>query len=383
MENKNITKFQMCLDMGASMSKYVVQGAKGWSEHKTLSNSVCISATPNDAIKQGSNTDENRLNNFEFIATKIDEDGKEVVENASTPLAEVLGKYISFGNYAMRGNNTVLRPGVDNKKCTQPINYASILGAITIECLKDELYGKVKVMLAVPPIEIRQAQLGFSALVGKYSVKILGGGGLPEELVEFEIEEIVCTEESRLTAASYFFSKEGRKNSHLATRSLLIFDIGASTTDVGIFKDGSFQDNTQQTIRLGGNLIRDMVRDRVYEEYELTLSGNDLEKAIETGIVYIYNKEEDITHLIKEAQEYCAKEIRKNMDTYFKKVGVDVKTLAGVILSGGGSLSCSSENNSVGHYLSTILNLPAYYYGDGARFANVDGLKMRVMYSNN
>lgn len=363
----------MCVDMGASMTKYAVD------EHSVGSfpNNMIVRATPSETYKLS----DNRLDNFEMkIETEDDKTG--------TPLEELLGKYISFGKYASRSRDTSVRPSVDNKKCTQAINYASVLASISYEVERGNLWGKIRVALAVPPVEISQAREAFKALIGSYKVTLVGGGRLADDVQTFEIIDVKCYEESLLTCTSYLFSKRGPKHPELLGKTLLVFDIGASTTDVGIVKKGVYWDKSQQTLRIGGNMIRDYLKDALYEKYELLLEGDELEDAVQSGKIEIYGEEQSIVEFLDEARKHCAAEIREQMSTYFKRTGVDIKTVGAVILSGGGSLSSGIteqssgeivDDKSVGYYISEALGMQGLYYGDEARYANVEGLVLRTL----
>lgn len=363
----------MCVDMGASITKYAVD------EHSVGSfpNNMVVRTTPSETYKLS----DNRLDNFEMKISCPEQD------KSGTPLAEILDKYVSFGKYASRSRETSVKPSVDYKKCTQAINYASVLAAIAYEVEKGNLWGKIKVALAVPPVEISQAREAFNALIGSYEITLVGGGRLADDVQKFEIVDVKCYEESLLTCTSYLFSKRGPKHPELLTKTLLVFDIGASTTDVGVVKKGIYWDKSQQTLRIGGNMIRDFLKDALYEKYELLLEGEELEEAVQKGVVEICGEEQNIVDLLDDAREHCASEIKEQLSTYFKRIGLDIKSIGAVILSGGGSLSSGAEEQtegegdkkSVGYFISEALGLQGLYYGDEARFANVEGLVLRTL----
>jgi hypothetical protein len=261
-----------------------------------------------------------------------------------------------------------------------------VLASIAYEVERGNLWGKIKVFLAVPPIEITQAREAFKALIGRYKVTLVGGGQLADDEQTFEITDVECYEESMLTCTSFLFSKRGPKHPELLGKTLLVFDIGASTTDVGIVKKGVYWDKSQQTLRVGGNMIRDALKDALYEKYEILLEGEELEEAVMLGKVEICGETENIVDLLNDAREHCAAEIREKLSTYFKRTGVDIKTLGAVVLSGGGSLSSgageeSGDTDSVGSYICKALGLKGFYYGEEARYANVEGLVLRALLS--
>ena len=367
----------MCVDMGASMTKYgIVEPSVG---NLSFPNNMIVRDTPSGTYKLS----DSRYDNFEMCVTCPEQD------KSGTPLEGILGKCVSFGKYAARSKETAIRPSVDNKKCTQAINYASVLASIAYEVERGNLWGKIKVLLAVPPVEIEQAKQAFQALVGVYKVTLVGGGRLADDEQTFEITEVGCYEESMLTCTSFLFSKRGPKHPELLGKTLLVFDIGASTTDVGIVKKGVYWDKSQQTLRIGGNMIRDIIKDALYEKYEVLLEGEELEDVITLGKVEICGEEYSIVDLLNEAREHCAAEIREQMSTYFKRTGTDVKTIGAVVLSGGGSLSSGAGNGeddtmdkdtqSVGSFICEALGLKGFYYGEEARYANVEGLVLRAL----
>ena len=369
----------ICVDMGASMTKYaVVEPSVG---NVSFPNNMIVSDAPSGVYKLS----DNRLDNYEMRFTCPEQD------KSGTPLEGIVDKYISFGKYAARSRQTAIKPSVDNKKCTQAINYASVIATIAYEVSRGNLWGKIKVMLAVPPVEIAQAKEAFKALIGKYEVTLVGGGSrITDEDVVFEIVEVSCFEESMLTCTSFLFSKRGPRHPELLGKTLLVFDIGASTTDVGVVKKGVYWDKSQQTLRIGGNMIRDGIKDALYEEYEILLEGDELEEAITLGKVEICGEEQSIVELLNREREHCAAEIREQMSTYFKRTGVDIKTIGAIVLSGGGSLSSGGagteeesisekDTRSVGSYICEALGLKGFYYGSEARFANVEGLVLRAL----
>ena len=137
-------------------------------------------------------------------------------------------------------------------------------------------------------------------------------------------------------------------------------------------------------------MIRDGIKDALYEEYEILLEGDELEEAITLGKVEICGEEQSIVELLNREREHCAAEIREQMSTYFKRTGVDIKTIGAIVLSGGGSLSSGGagteeesisekDTRSVGSYICEALGLKGFYYGSEARFANVEGLVLRAL----
>lgn len=364
-------KLTALVDMGASMTKY---GVDGEVENASLPNNIVIRDTPSTVYKMS----DNRLDNFEIFITTED-------DKKDTPVEKILNKYISFGMYATRGSDTSIRPSMDDKKCSQPLNYASIIATLAYEAERGNLWGKVRVALAVPPIEIKQAREAFKALIGTYTVRLVGGGRLADDEHTVEIDEVVCFEEPLLTAMAFMFSKRGPKHPELLGKTLLFFDIGASTTDLGIFKGKSYQDNSQKTIRIGCNIVRDTLKDAIYEKYEVLLDVEDLDAAIRTGVIEICGTKENIVGILDDVRCRCAAKIRAELTTYFKDKNVDIKTLGGLVFSGGGSLSAEGEDvedsKSVGYFIGELFpGIPCYYFGENARFANVEGLATCVMF---
>ena len=364
----------MCVDMGASETKYNIDELV---LHQALSNNMVLRSEPS-ATNKFSNE---RLENFEMCVTTED-------DKTGTPIEPLLGKYVSFGSYATRGLDVSTKPSIDDKKCTQSLNYASVLAVIAYEVERGNLWGEIKVALAVPPIELTQAQKKFEALIGKYKVLLVGGGRIPEFEAEFEITGVTCYSEPMLTSTAFLFAKRGLKHPELMKKTLLLFDIGASTTDVGIVQNGVYIERTQKTIRIGGNMIRDMLKDAIYEEHEVLLAREALEEAVKCGYIELCGEKVSIVDLLDQTREHCALRIREAMATYFKDAEIDAKTLSALVFSGGGSLSAKAEDDdadihdehSVGTYIAAQFGkLPVYTYGEDARFANVDGLVLHEL----
>ena len=299
-----------------------------------------------------------------------------------------------MGTMAERYTSVNERPSVSNHKYKQRINYVSAIVAAAVARLKYELPAELELKIAVPPVEIRQASKNFKEyLVGNYVVelpKYMGGA-----TVKLNIKDVSCYEESFMAMVSYFFNLDGtvrEDGKDFLTGNVLSLDIGASSTDLSVIKNGRYLDKSGQTYKTGGNVARDFVIDRIREEYGFDLPINDAEKVMAEGRLQMGNGYVDIGNIVAEGKKALASSIVSSMQSYFKKIDMPIQTMRAIVVSGGGSLQSQhiDDDNKIhktsepmSFYVTSELQkiCPGVLvnpYGDEARLANIKGLFIRA-----
>ena len=101
----------------------------------------------------------------------------------------------------------------------------------------------------------------------------------------------------------------------------------------------------------------------------------------------------DISNVLKQIKRAFAKELFKQMQTYFRKINMPLKLVDTIVVSGGGSMQSQyiDANNEtqvtsepVSYYLAQELQklseaTRVEYYGDTPRFANISGLYIKAL----
>lgn len=369
----------VAIDLGASSSRYC-------SDNGTVSvmqNNMVILP---DMHESNIRVDQPDIeSNLEVIIEKHEADEK-----------NFFPAHVLIGIMAEKHRNINERPSVNTHKYTQRINYISAVVACAVSKLKNNMSDSIDLYLATPPIEVYDAEREFKkTLVGNYTVKFpkYNGG----TTVNFKIEDVTCSEESFMACTSFFFNTNGTtRDDHRQYMSgtVLSLDIGASTTDLAIIKNGRYLDKSGQTYRIGGNVARDNLIDLICGEYAMDLPIDEAERTMAEGRLKQGNKYVDVSELVKIAKADLAKQLTTYMQTYFKRVGIPIQTINAIIVSGGGSVQSQYSTDS-GEIVKTSEPMSYYVtqeltswssgtdvieYGEEARFANIKGLFIKAKF---
>lgn len=299
-----------------------------------------------------------------------------------------------IGQMAERFSANNERPTVLSNKHTQKINYVSGIVAAAVSRLNHELSEEINLYVALPPIEVKTAKdIVKNNFVGQYTVEFpkFNGG----KSVKVNIVDVNCYEESFMAILSYFFEMTGvpkEKASQFMSGNILSLDIGASTTDIAIVKDGRYLDKSGQTYKTGGNIARDYLTNVIRGEYGYDLPPSDAEQAMSEGRLQLGNTYVDISKTVDDAKMTCAKGIATSMQNYFRQVEIPIQSIRAIIVSGGGSLHSQYVNEN-GEVVVTTAPMSSYItealkevcagvsvesYGESPRLANITGLFIRA-----
>lgn len=295
------------------------------------------------------------------------------------------------GNIAERASTVQVQPSAMSHKHTQRINYVSTIMATAVSKMINNLSDDLTLFIALPPIEVKTfGEVVKNNLVGRYKVtfpKYLGG-----RVVTFNVADVVCKEESVMAVFSYFFDMNGvirEEHRQYLSGNVLSLDIGASTTDLAIIKNGQYQDKTGRTFKTGGNIARDVLVNRVREEYGYDLPNEEADLAMAEGRLQQGNGYIDIPEIVDEAKQALADSIVVQMDSYFRSVNTPIQTIKAIIVSGGGSLQSKYVDKStmetkivskpISEYITDKMKqycetISIESYGENSRVANVSGL---------
>lgn len=304
---------------------------------------------------------------------------------------------VLIGVLASRYSNGSQRPSQLKSKAEQRINYVSCVMTVALSKLKDSSIGdKVNMFVALPPTEVLNKKGDIAErLIGKYTVRFnrIGKEGTT---VTFEINKVACYPESRMALIQYLNDPthvEERRVKY-AGCNIMSLDIGASTTDIVVFKDGNkYYDKASRTFKIGMNAARDRVADDVMNLLEMHIPTDSVEQCMIEGRVKSGNKYKDVGDILNNAKAAVANELVNEMDLYFNKAGIPLTDINYIIVSGGGSMESSyiDANGSVvktsdpmsvhiTNALSSVCpDVDVEYFGDEPRLANIKGLGLAAI----
>lgn len=298
--------------------------------------------------------------------------------------------HVLIGSMAERYLPANERPNVGSNKLDQKVNYVSAIIAATFLKLKHDGGDEVQMYLALPPVEVKQGkETANQLLCGKYRVELpkFNGG----QVVEFEVKEVRCYAESYLALMSFVFTSEGKireENKFCREGYTLSVDIGASTSDLAMMKDGRYLEKTGKTYKVGGNIAREYLTDRVREMYGYDLPVEEAEVVMKEGRIRVGATYQIITEVIEEAKRHLAQAICEQIMAYFRQINIPIQMVSNIVVSGGGSLESSyadesgqivKTSNPAAMYLTDYVHniceqVNVVYYGSNSRLANITGL---------
>ena len=304
--------------------------------------------------------------------------------------------HILSGNMATRYSTNNDRPSVNNHKYRQAINYIQAILIAAVAKIKTGNRDDVNLYIATPPVETLEAQEAFEGeLKGKFKVSFPKfNGGVA---VDVNVVSVHCCEESVMACTSFFFNEQGKMREDtraFLTGTVLSLDIGASTTDLAIVKNGRFLERSGQTYKTGGNIVRDYVMEYITGTYGFDPDQEMADSAVIEGRLQLGNDYVEIGDVVSRAKRELAKGLTRNMENYFKRINIPIQSIRAIMVSGGGSKQSQYVNGS-GQVVKTSDPMSAFVtaelqewspntlvvnYGDDARLANVKGLFIRAMF---
>ena len=254
---------------------------------------------------------------------------------------------VLLGELAARHSTRLRQPQALEPKHLQQINYCSILTALATQVIDLGMDLKkqqnVELYLALPPVEVRADGLVEyieDVLKDRFAVEF----PLDNVSVDLNITKIHVFEESRLACIAYSFNEdltptELGKEIHNNQMTVLSVDIGASTTDLVIIKNGTYRENSGATIKRGGNFIAAELRNLVEQKHKFQPTTEDIAVAVTTGTLKKGANVLDVTDLLKQAKDTCAKEMIADIEDYFTRQAISPNSIEVVLVSGGGSMA--------------------------------------------
>ena len=125
---------------------------------------------------------------------------------------------------------------------------------------------------------------------------------------------------------------------YLTEETILVFDIGAGTTDCLLIKNNKIVQNSKYTVNQGGNNVYQYVR-RKLKSKGIDIEDNAIRQGVVSGVIKDGSKELNITDLINEAKEEIATKIVSEFQDFIELTDIKLRSIGYLLSCGGGSMA--------------------------------------------
>lgn len=170
----------------------------------------------------------------------------------------------------------------------------------------------------------------------------------PEANIPIKIEKVVVLPEGYCAYAAVVYDKGmtfRQDYSYLTEETVLVFDIGAGTTDCLIVQNNKLVQNSKYTVTQGGNNVFQLVRKKLRLN-GLDLSDDVIREGVITGFVKDGAQQVNIANYINEAKDEIAQKIISEFQDFLELTDIRVRSLGYILICGGGSMQ-DSDNSEV------------------------------------
>ena len=206
-------------------------------------------------------------------------------------------------------------------------------------------YGSVdvtwKVITLLPPGDIEQGKAAILSLVDEIkSIDFV----FPEVHIDIKIDKSVVLPEGYCAYIATVFN-EGQSfredYEYLSHETVLVFDIGAGTTDIILVKDNKLVQNSKHTIQQGGNNVYQLVR-RKLQLKGLDLDEADVRKGVIEGYVKDGSKKIQIIDIVNDAKTTIAQKIVTQIQDFLELTDIKARSVGYLVACGGGAMRDSN-----------------------------------------
>lgn len=372
----------VAVDMGASNTRYLSMDGK----INFISNNMCFIKDMDENLDNEWLTDKPEDN----IDISIWKD----CDSEFFPVRALVGEMAArFGSYE-------IRPTSDKKKVEQKVNYVSVILSTALSKLNNNTIGdELNLFVALPPAEVaypESREKFISNLTGGFKVTFnrINAEGVT---VQFKINAVKCVEESRL-ALLQFVSDENHpeRAQKFSGSNLLSIDIGASTTDMVVFKKGKFQNKTGRTHGVGCNSALEKLVMLARQKYNRELTHEGAEQCLITGRIKSGTQFIEAKDIVEIAKREIANKVISKITGYFQSIDTPISSFDYIIVSGGGSMESSYIDETgkkqpmsepMSKYITDALidicpDVEVIQVEEEPRLANIYGLAKLAMRSN-
>lgn len=322
-----LRKVQLVLDLGNSETRaMILQGkdAKGRTRRNTLTFSNQYATLPDD-----------------YVVPQAYLEDSDVVEYE--------GQLWAHGSIVdAEFSDRMQRPTAIEKKYNSRITEVTLREALyqamsdiadrAGEGIEDSTY-EWDITVLLPPNDIALGKQPFTE-------KILGITELvmrvPEVRVDVTVNSVNVVPEGSAAFMGAIFEEPGaffKGADQYIGENVLVIDIGAGTTDFCIVKGGRIQENSKDSLEIGGNNVQAKVKQLLRQDSDFgNFSPNIVRTATETGYIKMGTRQISIAEKVNRAKEEVAQDIVQGIISYFESVNMKFNEIAYVLLCGGGSI---------------------------------------------
>lgn len=127
---------------------------------------------------------------------------------------------------------------------------------------------------------------------------------------------------------------------YLNDETVIVFDIGAGTTDCMLVKDGKLVQSSMHTVGKGGNNVVQIVK-RELELQGIELDDEDVQKGVINGYIKDGATKMPIADIVNNAKSEVASIIIDDFTGYLERTNLKARSVGYVLVCGGGSINDS------------------------------------------
>lgn len=196
------------------------------------------------------------------------------------------------------------------------------------------------VVTLLPPGDVDNGKDKIEEIVR--SIKHLNAS-FPQCDIDLKVDKVVVLPEGYCAYIGVVYDKGNTYRldyKFLNEETVIVFDVGAGTTDCMLVKNGKLVQTSKHTVNKGGNNVMQIVK------RELELQGLDLEEAnIQRGIIKGYvkdgSKQISIADIVNTAKTEVASIIIEDFTGYLERTDIKVRSVGYALVCGGGSMNDS------------------------------------------
>ncbi len=258
---------------------------------------------------------------------------------------------------------TPVRPSAKHKKYKQPVTVLSVSCAflkathLLLEMSKatsvDNLDITWDVVALLPPGDL---SIGKEMMIDLIRNVTEVDSILPNEHLNINVDNVVILPEGYCAyiATVYDRGQTFRPDyKFLMEQTVLVYDIGAGTTDCLVIKNNHLVQNSMYTVTMGGNNVDQDVK-KALKEKELDLDLQSIRHGVVTGYVKDGAKELDIADIINLARENVAKALNAEFINYLDGCDTPVRSIGYMIICGGGSMTYTESGDRTNTNLQSL-----------------------------
>ena len=134
----------------------------------------------------------------------------------------------------------------------------------------------------------------------------------------------------------------------LVKEETLVFDVGAGTTDIMVFKDNKHITSSMHTIDRGGNNVTQLVKKAIRKNHNgLRITEADLFEGVVTGFIKDGSKVISIVEYIDDAKREIARYLIEDVKSYLEETEIPIRSISKILVCGGGSIDSGSGSKAL------------------------------------